>query len=286
MIYLLLQVIFASMFTLVIKWAQNRGRDDILTIGAINYIAAGLAILPVFLMNNPQPVAWGALWTGGSMGCVYFTAFFFVIYAIRMVGASSTTVVSVLSILMPITFAAFVWKQQPNFWQMVGIGLALLSLTLIGAQKNKRHAHEEPKYRWLVPAVLAGFFLLCGFSRLAQETFKHVSEQSHRPAFLLAAFTCSGVPSLVLLLYRRRRITMVELVVGSLLGLSNVLQTHFILKALGVLEGYIVFPISSAGAILVTTLIAVGFLGEQINRRTCVGIGLSVVSLFMLHSLS
>ena len=46
MIYLILQIIFSSAFTLIIKWAQMRGREDVIAIGAVNYIVAALAILP------------------------------------------------------------------------------------------------------------------------------------------------------------------------------------------------------------------------------------------------
>ncbi len=68
------------------------------------------------------------------------------------------------------------------------------------------------------------------------------------------------------------------------MGLSNVLQMHFILLALGVIPGYIVFPVGSAGAILLTTLIAVGLLGERLSGRSMIGIAISVVALFMLKA--
>ncbi|MDC3224994.1 DMT family transporter [Mariniblastus sp.] len=168
MIYLILQVVFASAFTLFIKWAQIRRQENVITIGAINYIVAAVSIIPVFLFSNLSPDSFGALWTGalwtgalwtgGSMGAVYFIAFFFAIYSIRKVGASTTTVVSVLSILMPIGFAAIVWQEKPDLVQSVGIGMALLALTLIGAQKNPHPSDFETKSRWMVPLVLFSFF--------------------------------------------------------------------------------------------------------------------------------
>ena len=209
MIYLILQIVFASAFTLFIKWAQIRRQENVITIGAINYIIAAVSILPVFLFSNLSPDSFGALWTGalwtgGSMGAVYFIAFFFAIYSIRKVGASTTTVVSVLSILMPIGFAAFIWQEKPDVVQSIGIGMALLALTLIGAQKNPHPSDFETKSRWLVPLVLFSFFLLCGFSRLSQEAFKHVSSPEHRPTFILAAFTIAAIPSLIVLIYGKR----------------------------------------------------------------------------------
>jgi len=60
------------------------------------------------------------------MGLVYFVAFFFVIYCVRVVGVSSTMVVSSLSLLLPIIVAAFVWESTPNMIQIAGIALALV----------------------------------------------------------------------------------------------------------------------------------------------------------------
>jgi drug/metabolite transporter (DMT)-like permease len=283
MIYLLLQIIFASAFTLFIKWAQIRKTEDVITIGAINYIVAAIAILPVFLNSNPMPVSSGALWTGGSMGAIYFVAFFFAIYCIEKTGASSATVVGALSILLPITFAAIVWKERPDLIQTIGIILALLSLSLIGAQTSRPNESANTTPKWIVPTMLLIFFLLCGCSRLSQEAFKHVSQPDHRPAFILSAFAIAAIPSLAVLLYFRRMPSRMEFVIGILMGLSNIFQTHFILKSLEYFEGFIVFPVTSAGCIVLTALIAVCFLGETLNKRTYLGIAISVIALFLLN---
>lgn len=284
MLYLLLQVVFASAFTLFIKWAQVRGREDVISIGAINYIVAAVSVLPIFLLYNPLPVSLGAVGTGGSMGVIYFIAFFFAIYAIKSVGASSATVVSVLSILLPIGVAALIWHERPNLWQSGGICLALLALLLIGGQTNQSPKSSDERVRkWVIPLVLFSFFLLCGFSRLAQDTFKHVSQPEQLPAFLISAFGIAGTASIVMLIQRRRRVLPMEIVFGVSLGLANILQSHFILKSLESYEGFIVFPVTSAGAILLTTFVATLLLGERLNGRTYVGIAISVVALFLLH---
>ena len=288
MIYLVLQTVFSSLFALCIKWVGNRrqrgGKDDIFVIGAINYIAAALAVLPVFFTNDESEGWSGAMWTGGAMGAVYFVAFFFVIYAIKWVGVSATTVVAVLAILIPIAFAALYWNEQPAKEQMVGIGLALVALTLIGGKQGGDRNAIRP---WFAPIVLIIFFLLCGMSRLSQEAFRHVSVPEQRPTFLLTAFVVASIPSLVLLAYllgyKRQKLLRTELLFGIGLGLSNILQSFFILRCLENFPGYIVFPITSAGGILITTLIAISVLQERLSVRTYVGIGVAVISLFLLY---
>jgi len=68
-----------------------------------------------------------------------------------------------------------------------------------------------------------------------------------------------------------------------MLGISNVLQTYFMLRSLQELPGYIAFTLASGGAIVFTTLSAVGFMGERLSRKTQIGIGLAVVALVLLR---
>lgn len=280
MFYLICNVIFASAFTLCIKWVQVRQREDIITVGPINYITAALLILPEYWLSISGVPDVNAVLTGGWMGACYFIAFFFVIQAIRWVGAAATTVISVLSLLLPIGCGVVLWDEVPNAYQAAGIVLALTALVLIAAQKSRDGESERP---WFAPLVLLTFFLLAGLSRLAQATFGHVSVEEQRPAFLLAAFGTAAVPSVMLLAGRRKRIQRTEFAFGVGLGTANILQTHFILKSLDRFPGFIVFPVVSAGGLILTTLIATRLLGERPTPRTYSGIGIAVVALVLLN---
>jgi len=287
MVYLILNILFASSFTLCIKWVQTRQREDMLTVGMINYVVAAALTSPEFLADGVSAPDTNAVLTGSAMGACYFIAFFFVTYAIRKVGASASTVVGSLSILMPIGFGILIWSETPNSLQIVGVILAVLSLTLVGGNRQERPEQATPDSTaprgWVTPVILAMFFLLAGISRLAQETFKHESHTDHRPTFLFSAFAVAAIPAAIILIARRRMPTSLEFVFGFAMGASNILQTHFILKALHFFPGFIVFPVSSAGSVLITVLIATGVLGERLHRKTCWGIGIAVVALILLN---
>ena len=280
MFYLLLNIIFGSLFLLCIKWVQNRKQEDIVTIGMINYIAGALAIMPEFIQSHPSVVTPQAMVAGGTMGACYFVAFFFVVYAIKWIGVASSTVIGVLSILCPILVGIFVWHENPNLFQMLGVGLAILSLSLIGSSTDTR---QPVARKWFVPVILVSFFILAGASRLAQEAFRHVCQADERPVFLFTAFCLAAIPSVLVLVFRKKRITWRECVIGIMLGTANMLQSHFILKALKEFEGYIVFPVVSAGGLIFTTLVATWFLGERLTNRTYVGISLATIALLLLN---
>jgi drug/metabolite transporter (DMT)-like permease len=287
MIYLALNILFSSAFTLFIKWVTVREKEDIITVGPINYIAAALFISPQFFSMEPEPDLNAAL-CGGAMGVIYFVAFFFVSYAIRNVGAAATTVVGSLSLLLPIVVAALFLEEVPNTAQCFGIGLAVVALILIGLRKRSKpvptgSVDKPAKPAWLTPLVFGGFFLLAGCSRLAQRLLNHVSSKEQLPTFLFAAFVAASIPSIVFLIGRRKRVSLTEFAMGVSMGASNILQSHFILKALVLLKGFIVFPVSSSGGLVLTTFVATQMLGEKIARRTLIGIGVAVVALVLLN---
>lgn len=126
--------------------------------------------------------------------------------------------------------------------------------------------------------------MLAGSSRLAQEAFKHESNAQHRPVFLITAFVVASIPSLILLIARRRRVSLAELGMGFAMGAANILQTQFILLALQSYDGFVVFPVSSVGGILLTTLVATGLLGEHLGRRKTMAIALAACALVLVKT--
>ena len=287
MSYLFLQALFASLFGLLIKWVGNRNKDlpreDIFVVGAISYIASLAFSIPWFMQQERSELMIGAAWTGGTMGAIYFVGYLFVTACIRWVGVTATTIVSVLSLLMPIVFAAFYWRESPTSLQVVGVTLALVALMMIGGKKGGMKAQRP----WFTPIALFGFFVICGSSRLMQDTFKRVSEAEFKPTFLLATFAVASIPSLFLLIHsmgiKRRKLLLTEVLFGIGMGAANVLQSFFILKCLDGLPGFIVFPVTSAGAVLITTAVATCVLDERLSKRTYVGVGITIIALLCLN---
>jgi len=284
MIFLLLNILFASAFMLLIKWAQVRETEDVVTVGTINYIVAAVLIAPFFFSADREFATLPAAGSGATMGLAYFIAYFFVIYAIRWVGASSATVISVLSLLVPISFGIFLWGDRPNAWQVAGVVLAVSALLLIGGQtRESRGSVQKP---WFAPIMLGLFFVLCGLSRLAQEAFRHWCTIDEIMTFNFAAFATAAVPSIGVLIFRRIRsgkgISRTEFAFGFAMGASNFLQTQFILESLQRFPGFIVFPLVSAGGIVLTTLVATRTLGERLTAKSYLGIAIAAASLILL----
>ena len=297
----------------MIKWVQNRGREDLNSVGALNYLVGLAASTPFFLGLCSYPGLesqmdinhswWVAVACGSTMGASYFTAYFFVSYCIAKVGVPATAVVGALSILLPIACGILIWGERPAAIQYLGMALAMGALVLValgpslipsrnsrladgpgdGGRSVPRHK-PRPAFFSVATLVLAGFYLLAGTNRLAQEAFKYESEAGYLPTYLFFAFLCSSIPSAVLLISKQRLPTRMELAFGTAMGLANFLQSFGVLAALQSFDGYIVYPAISAGSLIVTSLVASLFLGDTLDRWTAFGVILAVLALVLLRA--
>lgn len=308
MIFLILNIVFSSCFILCVKWVQMQKKMDVVSVGCVNYIAAALFALPRFLDSEPSDRIGYAIGTGIAMGICYFVAFFFLIYAVKWVGASNSAAVSRISLVVPIGMGIWFWGESPDAFQVCGILLALASLMLIGRvpkRYRRKQASETQRvgsspeaeaglaihgfrnhrqYQLMVVIVLGIFFLICGASRLTQQACQRLSGGlADYPAFLQSAFVAAGLPSIVVLLWRQIRLKPVEVVVGVLLGLTNILQSHFILRSLDVFDGFLVFTLTSTGGLVVTTAVAVFGFREKMTRPSLIGLTLATVSILLLQ---
>ena len=248
--------------------------------GGVNYIVGGLAALGFYAQAGSQPVSAAAATYGAVNGTAYFVAFFFVLSTMRWRGAALATVVTRLSIVVPVIVAFFVWQERPSMVQAAGISLACVSLTLVGRGKLETSVTRLP---WYAPLHAGLLFLIGGSSRLSQEAFRHTGSADQVAAFLLVGFGIAAAASVVMLLIRRRAPDRADLALGAVIGTANVSQTFFVLKALEVNPGYVVFPIAGAGGLVLTALVAVAFLAERLTLRSYMGIGFAALALVLLQ---
>ena len=70
---------------------------------------------------------------------------------------------------------------------------------------------------------------------------------------------------------------------GMLLGLSNLGNNFFKIKALEVMPASIVIPAVAAGALIITSLVGILFFKEKANKLYVLALVLAVISIIMLN---
>lgn len=70
---------------------------------------------------------------------------------------------------------------------------------------------------------------------------------------------------------------------GALLGLSNLGNNFFKIKALEVMPASVVIPVVAGGALIITSLVGILFFKEKANKLYVLALVLAVASLFLLN---
>ena len=217
--------------------------------------------------------------TGAALGLSYFVAFFLLLRTLELRGATITTALSRLAVLVPIALAVALWGERPGAVQWLGIAVSVGAVFLMNAPQRSPVSPGR-EVGWAIPLV---FFLVAGGAFASQETFNHVAQPADKPLFLAAGFAVAAAGSLVLLVVRRIRPTARELSAGLILGVANAVQVFVLLRALDRLPGFLVFAVTGAGGVIGTALMAAVVLRERPRGLRGLGIGVAAAALVLLQ---
>ena len=261
MLSLTLHTVFAAAFGLCVKAAGMR-RRDLIVVGGLNYIIAGLIAAVWFLARGGMDIGWAGGAYGAVNGVVYFVAYFFLIFGIKHAGIAATGAIAQLSVLVPILASIFIWREYPTLMQSVGMVIAGAAIVLLDARKN------------LLGEIVGGlgwrlgaFFILVGGSRLFAKGFAEMDLPDEKAFYVLMLYVASGVASVGLLVRHGKRPELPDVLWASAVGACNMIQVTFLLKALEELPGVIVFPVSACGGLIFTALVAAALLRERLTLR-------------------
>ena len=268
---------FAAGFGLGVKAAAVQKRD-LIVVGALNYILAGLIAAAWFLARGAIDIGWAGGAYGALNGVVYFVAYFFLIFGIKHSGIAGTGAIAQLSVLVPIVVAVFVWHEYPTPMQLAGMTVAGAAIALMDARKNM--SGDLVGGLWW---RLLAFFVLVGGSRLFAKAFAEVGAPDEKAFYVLIVYVVSGAASVGLLLRHGKMPTVGELTWGGVVGACNMIQVTFLLKALEELPAAVVFPVSACGGLILTAIVAVTLLGERLTTRMYVGLAAAGAAVFFLN---
>ncbi|MEO2003129.1 MAG: EamA family transporter [Candidatus Poribacteria bacterium] len=277
MLSLTLHIVFAAGFGLAVKAAAMQ-RRDLIVVGAVNYILAGLMAAVWVLARGGADLGWAGGVYGGLNGVVYFVAYFFLIYGIKHSGIAGTGAVAQLSVLVPIVAAVFVWREYPTKMQLTGMTIAGAAIVLMDARKNMA-GDVVGGLGWR----LLAFFVLVGGSRLFAKAFAEIGAPEEKAFYVLMVYVVSGAASVALLLRHGKMPNLGELGWAAVVGACNMIQVTFLLKSLEELPAAVVFPVSACGGLILTAVVAVALLGERLTTRMYAGLAAAAAAVFFLN---
>lgn len=304
MTYLFLTILCSSSIGLSFKFSEKNQMHRY-TITTANYVTASLVGLLLVLKNdllipkgdlstesflidfarlvekNEGLLSTGNSWiwsclVGFLTGFFFLFAFVFYQKSIGENGIAKSAMSSRLGVLIPMAISIILWNEIPSAIQTVGIILAISSIVLLNLNSN--HAGSS-----IHKSSLVFLFVFSGAGIFCNKLFQKYALLEYKNLFLFFVFSTALLMSVVLLIRKKEPANLGDCLAGIVVGLFNLFTNFFMILALSQLKASVVFPITSAGAIITMSLGGWLFFSEKLKSKDLVAICMTVFALILIN---
>jgi drug/metabolite transporter (DMT)-like permease len=286
MIFLLLSILTSTITVSFFKIFERVGVNTLQGI-IFNYLTC--AILGN-LLSNEQAVITTSFYTQEwfiytlILGFLFISIFFAIGQTTQKMGVSVSMVAAKLSVVIPILYALFIFKQSLSPLQLLGIVLSILAVYFIS--QKKENVSSKKGNAWLLPIIVfIGSGVIDTLLNFIQTTYiPAVSEAYVITTTFTLAFILGAIYLLYLVLAKKEKITLKNVLWGFALGIPNYFSMLFLVKTLSHFQGSsaTIFPINNIGIVAASTLISVLFFQEKLSKKNMIGIGLALISITLI----
>lgn len=219
------------------------------------------------------------------IGVLFIVMFFVIAITTQRVGITATAISGRLSVVLPIMFSIIYFHEDLNGLKVSGLILAIPALALSIFRKKETRINLHPQFLYLPFLLFFGTGIIDSLVKLSQEVYIPDDE------ILLFSTVLFGVSALSGLFYKaifRSEIILFlkgkNILWGVILGVVNLGSLFFLIKALNQApyDSSVIFGINNMGIVLLSVLAGVLFFREKLNTINWIGIGISVIAIFIL----
>jgi drug/metabolite transporter (DMT)-like permease len=261
MLALFLTVLCSTSIALILKHNDTRRGDAIVLLAGNYFVAAGISLI-FFVLNENAQFSCPTFLFGSFLGILFVLAFFAFAKAVSLAGTSLSTLSSRLSVIVPLILSVIIYNEYPTVVKVFGFIFTFITIFFfyLSLKGDGNLSLRTTEYFYLL-AVLLGI----GVNDFCMKIFQHWRPVAEKPFFLLMIFGFAFIYSSGYIVLKRISVNRETVILGGLLGIPNVFSSYFLLSALSVLPGIIVYPVTNIGIIVLTALAALLIWREQLN---------------------
>lgn len=283
MINLVLAILFSSLLYIVFKFYS---KFNINTFQAIvfNYVAAFL----VGIVLSEEPLDFQSIlsksWLFGSfiLGGLFILVFNILGKTSQENGVSVASVSSKMSMIIPILFGIFFFKESITLEKIIGIGIALIAVYFT----SKKEAGKVEVKNFIFPILL---FFGAGIVDTSMNYLQHTHLKDSEIALFsattfLSAFFFGILISVFKTIKGDFKFEGKNIIGGMFLGIPNYFSMYFLIKALHNknLESATVFTLINIGVILLSTVFGIIIFKEKLLKQNYLGIALAIIAVILV----
>lgn len=199
---------------------------------------------------------------------------------------SITSLLFSYSLIIPTLYGILCLNEPVKVTMCVGFALLVLALAMVNfTKKQPGQTGFRVNAKWLVSLLIA--FIGNGLCSTIQKMQQVAFDSQYNNEFMIIALIIVTVLLLIVSLLTERK-QFLSLFRGGWYwavscGLTNGLTNLFVLILTGMVAVSLMFPVISAGNIILASLISIYFYKEKLQKTQLLGIGVGVVSIIFLN---
>ncbi len=280
MIYLLLSILSSTAIFVIFK-LFNKYNINTLQAIVVNYFTAFTCGL---LLNKGEIVPSEILKTDWFIGAFILGFLFIAIFNVMALtaqknGLSVASVASKMSVVIPVAFGIYVFKESIGAQKIIGILLALIAVYLTSI---------KPKDDAVLTKSLHLPILLFFGSGIIDTSINYFAPDDKIPLFSATIFAIAAVIGVLTLSFKaivkKSYFKLKAIPLGIALGIVNYCSIHFILLALRIdhFESSTIFTVNNVAIVALTTLVGLMLFREQISKQNWIGIIVAMISILLV----
>ncbi|MBO6535806.1 MAG: hypothetical protein JJ966_06245 [Balneolaceae bacterium] len=276
--YIIASVICSIAIAHLLKLARNK-ELSIVPILTVNYAVASLISgfqiehLDVITDAAPATLVF-ALFTGA----LFIINFFLYSFSLHKNGVGVSVAAMRLSLVLPVLVSLFWYKEFLNSVNYLGIFIVFVALVLLLPKSQKSNTNRVFSY-----SLLLLFFLNGLVDVLLKIYDREFTSALPKEAFLALIFSSAFILGLSYMALKGRvKFSRKHLFYGVLVGIVNLYSSYFILLALEMLEGALVFSLTNILNVLLGTLLGIFYWKDLLSRTQIFGLIAAIIAIILL----
>jgi len=280
--YILLSSACSVLIAHLLKVAEHK-KLNTLNVLIVNYLTAALYSWTISMEINPARVVQEIplfLWLlAGITGFFFITNFFFYSKSVYLNGVGVSISAMRISLIIPVFVSAFWYMENIGLKEWIGIVLVFTALILLIPEKRSFFKKNFPA-SWLL--ILLFFFT--GFGDASLKIFEsELSGSFKKELFMSLVFVSALFAGFVKKqLGKKYPITRSELFMGIIIGIPNLYSSLFLIDALFLMNGAIVYPVVNIMTVLGGTVLGLAKWGDFLTPSQWTGIIITLVAILLL----
>ena len=194
-------------------------------------------------------------------------------------GSAITAFFKQMSTIGGLLIAIVFMNERPSAMQWAGVALITVAIVLMVMDFKSLKIEKG--------LLLALIFISGSLMETGNKVISKYTVDGYSTLYLSMIFLVAMIFIIIYLVFKEGKALMhfsvKDIFYGAVLGLSNVGNNFFKIKAMNILPATVVIPIVAAGSLIVTNLVGIIFFKERANKLYGLAVAIAVVSIFLLN---